>query len=170
MSLLTKKMHLKKTSLLSRAIAAVAFVSIGLVIPQFLTYSSSPSLGYHLFFMWPGWLVGKPDVIKKGDLVRFPHQDKITGGKRVHMLKRVACQAGDILTVNADREYYCNGQYLGRAKEKSASGVAVSPFQWSGAVPNGVFFAAADHKDSYDSRYYGFISNEKVENKAWPLF
>ena len=144
----------------------LACVAMGGLIPQFLTYSSTNSLGERFFVMWP--VVGQPHA-HPGDYVRFLHADAITEHKSLYMLKRVGCAAGQTLDVTPEG-YLCDGKWLGVAKSHSAKGVPVTAFKWSGKVPDGYFFASAPHKDSYDSRYYGFVAESRVTAKAWPLF
>ena len=146
----------------------MVLVPLGLVIPQFLTFSASPSLRHHLFLMTPSWCRPEPSAIQTGSLVRFPRQDEVTGGRKVYLLKRVGCLSKQSLKVSG-KNYYCDGAYLGKAKEHDKKGRMVRNFEWDGPVPDGQFFAIADHKDSYDSRYYGFVELSKVENRAWPL-
>lgn len=147
------------------AVIAACLASSQLVVKH-LTISPTPSLGKTLFLM-----TGHVDVSKleDGEIVRFPFSDSFTKG-RVHLLKRVGCLPGEDLTVDANKLYYCNGRYLGKAKAESLSGLPVRNFNYNGPVPAGKFFAVASHKDSYDSRYYGFVDLALIEAKAYSLF
>lgn len=150
-----------------RAFFAFLFwVPIGMVIPHFLTFSKSKSMGHAFFVMWPA----RSSKISRGEIVRFPHRDTVTGGKTVYMLKRAGCAEGQLLSVNNNKEFFCDGAYLGKAKDRNAKGDLVKHFIWNGPVPKGFFFAVAEHKDSYDSRYYGLVPAGTVEQKAFPLF
>lgn len=161
---------ISKNGILRSVIAVGVFVPIGMGLTSFLSYSSTPSLNHRFFLIWPSRLDGLGGSrVENGDYVRFPHQDKETGGKVIYMMKRVGCRAGQALSV-VGRDYYCDGGFIGRAKERNTKGEAVSNFVWNGTVPVGNFFAVADHRDSYDSRYYGFVPVEKITNKALPLF
>lgn len=155
----------------------VLCVGIGAWIPRQLTWSPTDSLPDHLFVIRKNVPVGD---IKHGDIVRFPFSNDVTRNasqKYFHtinevpyLLKRVGCLQGETLLVNDQKEYYCDGQYLGRAKDKSLKGEILNNFTWNGPVPTGKFFAIADHKDSYDSRYIGFVDLSRVAAKAYPLF
>lgn len=146
--------------------AVLLWVPIGMAIPQFLTFSRSESMGHPFFLMWPALST----KITRGEIVRFPHRDLVTDNKTVFMLKRVGCTEGRTLSVNDNNEYFCDGDYLGKAKERNSKGALVKHFVWNGAVPQGLFFAVANHKDSYDSRYYGFVPAKNIKQKAVPLF
>lgn len=152
---------------LLKAVALMAVcVPIGMAIPKYLTVSISSSLGDHVFIM-RGLSEYRP---KQGDLVRYPHNDAVTGNKQVYMLKRVECVAGQRLSVDKAKEYWCDGRYIGRAKDRSKQGVPVQNFVYDGIVPEGKFFALAPHIDSYDSRYYGLVDSTSVVATAYALF
>jgi conjugal transfer pilin signal peptidase TrbI len=155
-----------RNKIIRSSAAIVLFVSLGCAIPHYLTYSPTPSLGKRFFVMWPS----HPENVNRGDYVRYPHKDVVTENKEVFMLKRVGCQSGQSLKVTPDRGYLCDNRWLGRAKEKSIKGEPATNFVWDGVVPTGYFFATGDHKDSYDSRYYGFVPVNIVVAKAAPLF
>jgi type IV secretory pathway protease TraF len=86
------------------------------------------------------------------------------------MLKKVVCDEGDILTVDNDKRFFCNGVYVGKAKDRALDGSALTNFVWNGPVPPGMILAMGEHKDSYDGRYYGFVQKTSVLNKAHPVF
>lgn len=166
-------MSRRNNSLKSIAVV-VACVSIGAVIPRYLTHSPTNSLAQHWFVLERGVTASQ---IKQKDIVRFPLDDAVTqkaihelGISEAHLLKRVGCVQGQALNVNEQKEYYCDGDYLGRAKDKTLAGAVAKNFVWNSNVPQGKFFAIADHIDSYDSRYFGFVDISKVEAKAYPLF
>jgi len=153
-------------------LAILLFVPIGMVVPHFMTFSHSTSMGHAFFAMWPVtlWPSSTPITVAAGDMVRFPFQDAVTGGERVFFLKRVACSEGHMLTVDHHKMYFCDGQFLGKAKDTNVKGEPVKNFIWNGLVPKGTFFAIAGHKDSYDSRYYGFVPVKIIEEWVWPIF
>lgn len=132
--------------------------------PHFFVRSPSPSLGYYLFFN----LRTNRDI-RKGDYVVFNMSSKyINGGKPESLLKEVSCVEGDMLE-RRGREYLCNGVFLGRAKECSLKGVRLDNFLYSGTVPKGEVFVTAPHKDSFDSRYFGFIRTADIVTKVYPV-
>jgi conjugal transfer pilin signal peptidase TrbI len=137
-----------------------------MAITTHLTVSVSPSMGDHVFWMRKNVGIS---TIRQGDIVRFPFSDSVTKGK-VFLLKRAACMPGQSLLVDGHKDYFCDGGYLGRAKDKSLKGEPARNFEFSGVIPNGKFFAFAPHKDSYDSRYIGLIDLNTVVAKVYPLF
>lgn len=85
------------------------------------------------------------------------------------VIKRVSCVPGERLETRG-RDYYCNGMFLGRAKEVGRKGQKLDNFAFNGTVPEDRMFVTGDHPDSYDSRYWGFLSKEEVTASANPLF
>ena len=64
---------------------------------------------------------------------------------------------------------FCGNRFLGVAKTKSMKGEPVQPFVFNGIVPINKVFATGGHKDSYDSRYFGFVERSKITGLAIPL-
>jgi len=116
------------------------------------------------------WKIGEHP--EKGDyvVVATPKEDKFAKGKVI--TKQVVCSEGDELKITGLHYYCCSREdsglkkcvYLGRAKLRSRKGESVKPFNPCGThhcvvkVPPGKFFVVNHHPDSYDSRYYGFVS------------
>jgi len=144
----------------------VAVVTVGCcTLPHYFCFAIPPSLSHKLF-----WVDRDTRKISRGEYVLFIHSDKRTGDKPLQMLKIVACNEGDVLTVDASKNYFCNGDYLGKAKNKALDGSLLTNFVWNGPVPPGMILAMGQHKDSYDGRYYGFVKKSAVVNKAHPVF
>lgn len=157
---------------LYRALVVIAAcLLVGAWIPRQLTLNPTNSLPDTLYVLNKGV---DPASIRQGDIVRFPFRSAVTDavgkGQPVHLLKKAACLQGQILTVNHRKEYLCDGRWLGKAKDTNMKGDPVQNFIWNGPIPAGKFFAMAGHKDSYDSRYYGFVELNKVVAKAYPIF
>ena len=136
-----------------------------LTLPRFFCFALPPSL-YHKLF----WVDRDTRKISRGDYVLYRHSDKHTGDRNLQMVKKVVCAEGDILTVDSAKKYFCNGQYLGKAKDRALNGSPLTNFVWNGPVPSGMILAMGEHKDSYDGRYYGFVKKTAVLNKAHPVF
>ncbi|HAM52308.1 MAG TPA: hypothetical protein DCP92_17035 [Nitrospiraceae bacterium] len=78
-------------------------------------------------------------------------------------VKKLGCAEGEQLESAGPegRDFYCNGQYLGTAKHFSKTGKPLKTFQYKGVVPKGYLFAIGETRDSYDSKFWGFV------NKQW---
>ena len=155
--------RLKKTVLFA-GIGIVVFFLAG-EIPGRLIRAKSNSVNYSLFY--------KKEVsipLKKGQYVVVPHQSPlINHGQPCKLIKRVACAEGDTL-ISKEALFYCNNEPIGRAKPFSLEGVPLPYFQYKGVIPQGKIFICGDHKDSYDSRYFGFKEVDDVEAIGVPLF
>ncbi len=136
-------------------------------LPAHIAANLAPSLPYHVFF-----LRQRPDDrdIRKGSLVMFVHDHPMASSlKTKNLVKIVSCIESEFLRVE-DRKYYCGDRYLGVAKTHSLTGVPVNNFVFNGRIPCGLLFVMGTNKDSYDSRYFGFISRKEVTAIAYPVF
>jgi signal peptidase I len=108
--------------------------------------------------------------IKRGDYIMFRFATKyINDGKPIKAIKEVVCTPGDELKVNG-KDYYCRGAYIGTAKDTAMTGDKVDNFKFNGAVPEQSYFVVGHIKDSYDSKYYGFIKRDNIEKIALPIY
>jgi len=128
--------------------------------------SPTDSLRHRLFFKKAA-VAGK--TYQQGDYVTFDVEHPLEKGKVISIIKRVACIEGDTLTIR-DREYYCNGKYLGLAKEKNIKGQPTNPWKEEGQIGKGWAFVIGDSPDSYDSRYYGPISLDRIKEQLWAIW
>ncbi|MEM5853944.1 MAG: signal peptidase I [Candidatus Aenigmatarchaeota archaeon] len=129
----------------------------------YFVFTTSPSLKHRFFYVDL-----RRKEPKRGEYIAFwLYPDKIISEKQ-RSIKEVVCFPGDVLEVRG-RDYYCNGVYLGRAKERSKKGIPVDNFKWNGVIPDGMYFVMGVHPDSYDSRYYGFVSKERIIGVGKPL-
>lgn len=128
----------------------------------------TPSLPYRVFY-----LDRSPDIhsLKKGDYVVFELKSKYfpNPDRRERVMKKITCDNGEALKVE-ERGYYCGSEYLGRAKEYTMKGEKLKNFIFNGLIPVGHAFVSSRHKDSFDSKYYGFIDKKSVKAKAYPVF
>jgi len=157
----------KKTLCAFVGVAVLAFV--GSLIPPRIAISPTPSVGYHVFYCKRHF---SPSEIKKGTLVSilaYIPPKFIPNCQPCLITKYVACLPGEKLVVK-NRQYFCNGVYLGTAKTHSLKGVPVKNFVYNGIIPPGKFFAIGIHKDSYDSRYAGLEDLKNVKAVLIPIF
>ena len=152
-------------------LAGLAFLLVGLWLPQRISVSTSPSLQHRVFFLSP---VPVTERIKAGDYLVFRHQDVSQREKGLNkendrFIKMVGCSPGDKLTTFAG-SFSCEGVFLGTALTKDGKGNILPQFSFNGAVPPNKYFMIGQHPRSYDSRYFGFIDARDILYKAVPLW
>ena len=162
----TRKRSISKTKL---ALLIFLLVIAGL-LPAHISVTLTPSLHHRVFF-----LIFNPDPqrIDKGDYVLLnidqgiirqfidkQHADKI--------MKIVGCTSGSFLRVEG-KDYYCDGVFLGHAKDVSLAGKPLNNYVFNGTIPGGRLFVIGEHKDSLDSRYFGLVNVRTVVAQAYPL-
>ena len=160
--------EMNRTRAASLFVFFFALLLAGALIPSKFSVTLTPSVRYRVFYLdkSPDW-----SSIKDGDYVMFVLKDpRIEKGKPCNLIKEVGCSEGDTLTEKG-KDYYCNGnEYLGRAKDLSLKGEKLDNFKFNGTVPKGMIYVFGDHRDSYDSRYFGFIRKTDIKAKAHPVF
>jgi signal peptidase I/conjugal transfer pilin signal peptidase TrbI len=148
--------------------AITCLLIAGTLIPYKFSVTLTPSLKHRVY-----WLTRNPDRVEKGDYVLFRHRELSTrmGIKNSEdVMKILGCNEGELLTVDADKKFFCNGEYLVRAKDFSLKGEPLQHFVFNGPVPKGFMFVMGQHKDSFDSRYFGFVEKTRILAKAYPIF
>ncbi|MBU0767581.1 MAG: S26 family signal peptidase [Proteobacteria bacterium] len=160
--------HPKKALRVTGLILAVLiFNYIGKVAPKNILISHTNSVGHRLFY-YKGHV--DPKKLKEGDYAVFSIDTSyIPNCHPCQVIKRISCVEGEHLYCNAAGAYYCGNRFLGLAKTKSKKGDPVQPFVFNGVVPINKIFATGGHKDSYDSRYFGFVERSKITGLAIPL-
>lgn len=148
--------------------AITCLLVAGTLLPYKFSVTLTPSLKHRIY-----WLTRNPDKVVRGDYVLFHHKElaaKVGMKKSEEMLKVIGCNEGDQLTVDAEKKFYCNGEYMVRAKDISLKGEPLQHFVFNGQIPKGVMFVMGQHKDSFDSRYFGFVDKNRILAKAYPIF
>ncbi len=148
----------------------VLLIIVGL-LPTHISVTLTPSLNHRVFF-----LIFNPDPesIAKGNYVLFNIGQKLIrqfADKKdtVKIMKIVGCTGGSVLKVEG-KEYYCDGVLLGHAKDVTLAGRPLNHYVFNGSIPAGSLFVIGEHKDSFDSRYFGLVDVRTVVAKAYPLF
>jgi len=144
-------------------IAAVVGGLTAWFVESNLLFTLTPSLSHRVYLM------GKANEVGKNDYVVFSMKGDRFAQDSDKLLKRVGCAEGDILRT-AGKEYFCNDISLGKAKDFSLKGDRLPNFNYNGVIGSGFIFVIGDHRDSYDSRYFGFIQKGQVIAKAYPLW
>ncbi|RZQ33249.1 signal peptidase I [Vibrio vulnificus] len=157
----------KKKDFFTGTLATLILLSgtaMGLSVRWKLDFNTTESLAYRAF------ITDKySKSLAKGDYVKFllPPNRYFS---QSNWTKRIAGMPGDIITVD-NRNVYINGQFVGHAKDHSASNTAYFPIT-PGVIPPGYYFMQADHEDSYDSRYksFGLVHESAFIGRAYPLW
>ena len=156
---------------MSKGFIVISALFTGFVIPSKFSVTTTPSLVHRVYF-----IRGKPDGKEslKGKYVLFhlPAQyipARYADKKHLPVIKRVECEGGDTLKVR-ERSFFCNGIYLGEAKLYSLTGESLEHFISEGTIPEGEVFVMGDHKDSLDSRYFGFLETNDIRAVVLPVF
>jgi len=146
----------------------LAVVVAGTVIPHHIGISLTPSLAHRIF-----WVSRNPQHVGRGDYVFFEDAElarKVGKPEQPNIFKIIGCNEGDTLTVDAEKRFFCNGEFLGIAKDYSLKGEKMQYFAFNGKIPKGFMFVMGEHKDSYDSRYFGLKEKSRVRAKLYPIF
>lgn len=140
---------------------------VGLYLPTKITITLTDSVKHRVFWMVD---VGSGEI-KRGDYLLFfqdhPWKEKYRGITKI--VKEVGCLEGDSLT-RQGAEYFCNGVSLGKALPVDSAGHQLAHFSFAGIIPPEKYFMRGHDVKSYDSKYFGFITNENIIAKAIPLF
>jgi len=132
-----------------------------------LRLSVTPSAGARVF-----WIKDRCEF-RRGEFaaVKPPPDDPfVPHPESVVLIKRFACMPGERIVVKG-LEYYClrrDGfkELVAVAKTKSRKGKKLTPWHPEGGdslvIPDGFYFMANPDKDSYDSRYLGLISKDRI--------
>jgi len=87
----------------------------------------------------------------------------------IRVTKIIACMYGQYLQVNG-LKFYCDGDYIGEAKEETMSGKKTRVFQYDGLIPYGKLFLMGPHEYSFDSKYFGLVEVTKLKMLLKPVF
>lgn len=121
------------------------------------------------------FLIQKGTKPMKGDLAAF----RYAGGGPYHQgvlfLKRLVGVGGDTVMAHDEgdgyRDYFVNGQGVGRSKPKSRDGKPLEPGP-TGTIPPHRYYMAGTHRDSLDSRYalVGWVHDDQIVGRAYKVF
>lgn len=152
----------KKLSIcLFNVILGALFICIALLMltNRSLRINRSESLPFTLFLS-----TGLKELIR-GEYIVFSHPHY-----NVALGKQIVGLPGDEISIKDDGAYI-NGQFLGKIKSISPSGMLLNPIA-AGKISEGYVFVFGAHKNSFDSRYaeFGLIKAEWVKEQIWPIF
>ena len=141
----------------------------GILLPSKFTVTLTPSLEYRVFFLKRFFA---PAEITRGRYVMFDLPDNfadLVSEKNLPVIKEVVGIEGDRLEVFG-MSFFCNGMPIGKAKQYSLKGERIEHFTESTVIPEGKLFVVGQHKDSLDSKYFGFLDKRQVLAIAYPIF
>lgn len=145
----------------------IILLIVGFYLPSKVMVTTSDSLDHRVFLFNPFF---DPSTVHKKDYVIFNLTSHyINNNNPIKTTKQIACETGDRLTVDR-KAYYCNDKFLGLAKKHSLKGEPVANFEYNGIVPEHKLFVMGNHKDSFDSRYFGFLDRKDIKAKAVPVW
>lgn len=126
-------------------------------------FSSTPSLPFNIFIMDKNnFYFTKNDLI----VFKYPGEDIYNYKKDEKFVKKVSCFSGDRLEVDISYNYFCNGVKIGQALLQDGDGRKLEPFIFNGIIPDNQYFVSGTHIKSWDSRYWGFVSKDRIIGKA----
>jgi signal peptidase I len=138
---------------------------LGMLLPRHVGISETRSLEHTVFLL--GY--HHPREIERGEYLQFGLKGDPHVGDRV-LIKRVVGVPGDEVETTADGRYLVNGVLVAVAKPYSLEGERLTWFRFRGQIPAGRYFVCGEHKDSYDSRYFGLVDARDVVSMAYPVF
>lgn len=150
--------------------AVLAFV--GWLIPSSVVISYGDSIDHHVL-----WKVNRTPLPNDYVSIKTPSSDPFAKGAVI--TKQVVCTPGMKLSVTKNKEYFCDGQFIGKAKDKSKTGIEVANYTPCGSknqevceiiIPKDSYFVVGHHPDSYDSRYLGLIKKESIVAVSVPVW
>lgn len=157
----------RKPSTLRLVLFMGALVAAGMLIPSRFAVTLTPSTEHRVFFLKYGPQIRE---LKKGVYVLFElRPEYIDHGTPRRVIKRIACAAREELNV-IGHDFYCNGREVAVAKDLSLKGEGLPRFLYTGKIPPDSVFVTGQHRDSFDSRYFGFVRKTEVKAVAYPLF
>lgn len=110
-----------------------------------------------------------PLYSKVADFYRIFDYKKDTGNcdnGLLAFLKKIAAVPGDNVIVDKNG-ISVNGKLIKNTKALSSK---ARHFEFKGKVPKDSYLVYTDHKEGYDSRYFGFILKDEITHKIRPVF
>ncbi len=165
---------LKRKVAIRKAAGAILLIVLAWLlsvwIAQRLRISVTESAGGHLF-----WKIPCPETFDTSTIVEIrpsAHDRYVPSPWRHTLIKRVACLPGHTLSVIGN-SYYCDGFFLGSAVTETRDGRPISPWMMENGqeikLPDDFFFLVNRNSHSYDSRYYGPVSRDRITGCMLPL-
>jgi len=163
LSLLSKMSKKKKIGLV---IFIAMLIFTGGEISSRLVFSLTTSDNYRLFYKTS--FDNKPVLgefyVFKPKLNKFLKRAK-KAYKTIALIKKASCLYPSVLKVKGYK-FFCDNKLIAIAKKtyhnKYNKVVPLSHFKYNGQVPKGKIFFTGSNKNSYDSRYFGFVDKRRI--------
>jgi conjugal transfer pilin signal peptidase TrbI len=103
-----------------------------------------------------------------GDYVTFTLIHELANhGNGIEVTKKLVCMPGDTLEIKENVNFYCNGNFIGKAYTYSPDIQKELPvFDFQGVIPAHKGFVTGNHPKSFDSRNWGFIDLDISKNNS----
>jgi signal peptidase I len=115
-------------------------------------------------------LIYKTNDPKRGDIIIFPFPKDPSK----NYVKRLIGIEGDIIEIK-DKQLYVNGQaqsepYIIHIDDKIVNNQARDNYGPVKVPPGSLFFMGDNRDNSYDSRFFGFVSKDAIKGKAFSFY
>lgn len=104
-------------------------------------------------------------------LFKMPENELYPSGTPI--VKQAVCVPGQVLRMAPDIggiNIYCDDAIVTKTTRfETSTGTPLSIFDYNGRIPGGHYFMTGSHKDSYDSRYWGFMQIDSDTRLVHPL-
>ncbi len=138
-------------------------VLFGVLIGSFLLYSRDVSLEYNF---WIKGISFNEPVYQNGDYIFLAWSDNT--GKPKNLVKKIMCSPGQKIN-NQNNIFYCDDNLIATALDVDKNGNKLPKLEINQVIPEGYYFVVGTHPRSYDSRYFGLISKDKIIRKLYPI-
>jgi len=131
-------------------------------VMEHLNITMSKSVDHRIF-----WL--SQESVQKNDYIVFNLSNALLEKPPVKITKKIVCISGEYLKIEHNK-VFCNNSFLGVQKHYTHDGRTLPLFKFNGKIPADNLFVMGTHKDSFDSRYWGFVDlNQTQIQKAVAL-
>lgn len=150
-------------------VALIGFAELLKPVPM-LVWNASASVPIGLYHVVSG-------VPKRGDFVLVRTQKSVAAladrrhylPQNVPLIKRVAAMEGDNICVSK-QTVSINGKAVVQRFKRDSKGRLLPAWSVCQRLKEGEYFLLADAKDSFDSRYFGAVSEDHIIGRLVPLW